>query len=51
MLEKEEVQEYWKSLWAQLKEYKQDNLWVETIRAEYCKKATQKSYEIEDKVI
>ena len=51
MPEKEAVEEFWKSMWENPKEHRSNTPWMEMLKREYCKEATQKNYEIDDKVM
>ena len=42
MPEKEATEEFWKSMWENPKEHRSDTPWMEMLKREYCKEATQK---------
>ena len=38
-------------MWENPKEHRSDTPWMEMLKREYCKEATQKTYETDDKVM
>ena len=43
---KEEVEQFWKSIWQDKDDFKQDAEWLKTLEETYCTKATPKKYTI-----
>ena len=51
MLTKQNVQDFWGTLWGTPVKDKIDTSWIETLRDQYCRNAKQKQYEILDKIL
>ena len=51
MLTKQNVQDFWSTLWGTPVQHKIDTPWIETLRNEYCRNAEQKQYEINNEIL